>query len=235
MTQDKPKDRLRKARVSAGYETAADFAAAMRNAGRAVTNEAYRHHENGTRNIKPDVAELYAPLLKVTPQFLLFGDPKTSGTGNIRNSLTVRTADFAKTVQSALSRDKIEVLGMAECGPDGWALWNGDVVDVIDRPPQLAGAPTAYAVFITGDSMEPKYSASDIAYIHPGKPITAHAYVLVQIHPIQEGEPPRAVIKRLVRRSGDKIILEQFNPPKTFTLKAREILSIHRVVLSGEP
>jgi transcriptional regulator with XRE-family HTH domain len=30
--------------------------------------------------------------------------------------------------------EPIKVLGMAECGPDGWSLWNGDVIDVVDRP-----------------------------------------------------------------------------------------------------
>jgi len=31
---------------------------------------------------------------------------------------------------------------MAECGPDGWSLWNGDVIDMIARPASLAACPT---------------------------------------------------------------------------------------------
>ena len=29
--------------------------------------------------------------------------------------------------------EKLKVLGMAECGADGWSLWNGDVIDLIDQ------------------------------------------------------------------------------------------------------
>jgi phage repressor protein C with HTH and peptisase S24 domain len=128
----------------------------------------------------------------------------------------------------------IEVLGMAECGPDGWSLWNGEVVDRVPRPPNLAGVPKSYAVYIVGTSMEDRYHPGELAYIHPGKPVTPGCYVLVQIHPKEDGEPPRAVLKRLVKRSGDKVVLAQLSPAKTFTIKADEILSMHRVVGSGE-
>jgi phage repressor protein C with HTH and peptisase S24 domain len=42
------------------------------------------------------------------------------------------------------------------------------------------------------------------------------------------------VIKRLVKRTGTKTVLEQFNPVKTFDIRNDDIVSIHRVVGSGE-
>jgi len=42
------------------------------------------------------------------------------------------------------------------------------------------------------------------------------------------------VVKRLIKRSATKITLEQYNPPKKFDIKADDIVSIHRVVGSGE-
>ena len=135
---------------------------------------------------------------------------------------------------SRAAGEKLKVLGMAECGPDGWSLWNGDVIDLIDRPASLAGVPGAYAVYVVGASMEPRYHPGEVVHIHPGKPLTVGAYVLVQRRARNDGEPPLAVIKRLARRTGAKIVLEQFNPPKSFEIKSADIVSIHRVVGSGE-
>ena len=130
--------------------------------------------------------------------------------------------------------DRLPVLGLAECGPDGWALWNGEVVDYVARPSNLAGVTQAYAVFVVGSSMEPRYFPGELVHVHPGRPVTIGAFVLVQIRPRQDGEAPRAVIKRLVRRSGSKIVLEQYNPKKSFELRDSDVVSMHRVVASGE-
>jgi len=142
--------------------------------------------------------------------------------------------DFAPAPAKILSEGLIKVLGMAECGPDGESLWNGDVVDYVPRPPNLAGATRAYAVFAQGTSMEPRYHAGELVYIHPDKPVTPGCYVLVQMVAREEGLPPKAVLKRLVKRSGAKIILQQFDPQKQFEVKAADIVSMHRVVGSGE-
>jgi phage repressor protein C with HTH and peptisase S24 domain len=123
---------------------------------------------------------------------------------------------------------------MAECGPDGWSLWNGEVIEMTSRPPNLAGAAQAYAVYVVGDSMEPRYHSGELVYVHPGRPVDVGAYVLVQVKPAHDGDAPRAVVKRLLRRSATKVTLEQFNPRKTIELKTSDIISIHRVVGSGE-
>jgi len=133
----------------------------------------------------------------------------------------------------APSHDRLRVLGMAECGADGWSLWNGDVIDLVDLPANLRGVPGAYAVYVVGASMEPRYHPGELVHIHPGKPLTIGAYVLVQRR-AKDGETPLAVIKRLAKRTGSKIVLEQFNPHKTFEIRADDIVSIHRVVGSGE-
>ncbi|HKU65271.1 MAG TPA: S24 family peptidase, partial [Rhizomicrobium sp.] len=91
----------------------------------------------------------------------------------------------------------------------------------------------AYAVYVVGASMEPRYHPGEVVHIHPGRPIDVGAYVLVQRRG-KQGEAPLAVIKRLVKRTGAKITLEQFNPHKVFDIKTGDIVSIHRVVGSGE-
>lgn len=139
----------------------------------------------------------------------------------------------AAIIPSPDAADRIKVLGLAECGPDGWSLWNGEIVDMVPRPPVLSGAPNGFAVYVIGTSMENRYHPGELVYVHPGRPVTPGAYVLVQLHP-KDGDAPRAFLKRLVKRSGNKVVLEQFEPKKTFTLTSDEILSMYRVVGSGE-
>lgn len=129
--------------------------------------------------------------------------------------------------------EPIKVLGLAECGPDGWSLWNGEVIDVIDRPASLSGVRNAYAVYVVGTSMEPRYHPGEVAHIHPDKPLVVGGYVLVQRRG-KKGEPPAAVIKRLARRTSTKVVLDQFNPPNLLEIKNADIVSIHRVVGSAE-
>lgn len=102
------------------------------------------------------------------------------------------------------------------------------------RPPSLAGVPKAYAVYAKGDSMEERYYAGELVYINPARPVEPGNFVLVQLKPAHDGEPPGAVLKRLVRRSATKVVLEQFNPPKKIEIKTSDIVSMHRVVGTGE-
>lgn len=130
--------------------------------------------------------------------------------------------------------DRMPVLGMAEGGEEGWNLWNGDVVDYVPRPPFLVGVPNAYAVYVTGESMAPRYLPGELLYVHPGRPPAPGDFVLVQAHPKHDGDPPRAVVKRLVRRTAQKLVLEQYNPAKPFEIATREVKSIHKILGSGE-
>lgn len=130
--------------------------------------------------------------------------------------------------------DTLKVLGMAEGGPDGWAPFNGETVQVISRPANLLGVPGAYAVYISGTSMEPRYRTGEILHIHPAKPVRPGDYVLIQRRPRQEGEPPLAVVKLLIRRTASKLILGQHNPAKEIEVPAGDVVSIHRVVGSSE-
>lgn len=156
------------------------------------------------------------------------------GTGAAVNPSTENDTSTPSPAAKVPTDNLIRVLGMAECGPDGESLWNGDVVDYVPRPPNLAGATRAYAVFAQGTSMEPRYHAGELVYIHPDKPVTPGCYVLVQLAPKEDGQPPRAFLKRLVKRSGVKIVLQQFEPAKNFEIKSSDVVSMHRVVGSGE-
>ena len=95
-------------------------------------------------------------------------------------------------------------------------------------------SPAEYGVYVVGGSMEPRYYPGELVLIHPGKPVTLGAFVLVQRKPKHDGDPPLAVIKRLIKRTASKITLEQFNPAKSFDIRADDIVSVHRVVGASE-
>lgn len=132
------------------------------------------------------------------------------------------------------STGQMKVLGMGEGGAEGWNLFNGETVQYVATPQNLRGVPGAYGVYVRGDSMHPRYDEGMIVHIHPAKPVQPGDYVLVQRQPAQEDDPPTAVIKRLVRRTGSKVVLAQLNPPKQFDVPAAEIVSIHKIVGSSE-
>ena len=197
--------------------------------GESVSQQVVQHLTSG-RNTNSKSLVPIAKALDVSVEWLMTGEGGHFAVKGGAANLRVGKAP----ARDARDQERVPVLGMAECGADGWSLWNGDIIDTIPRPMNLAGAPKAYAVYIVGDSMEPRYYAGEIAHVHPGKPVTIGAFVLVQIRPDHDGETPKAVVKRLVKRSATKLTLEQYNPPKKFELKADDIVSIHRVVGSGE-
>ena len=175
-----------------------------------------------------------ADALGVSLEWLTRGDHVLK-TGAGPGQVAASGGDAQLTVtRNPLNASRLRVLGMAECGPDGWSLWNGDVIDTVPTPSGLAGAPGAYAVYAMGSSMEPRYYEGELIFIHPGKPVTAGSFVLVQIRPEHEGETPRAVVKRLIKRTATKTVVEQFNPAKKFDIRNDDIVSLHRVVGSGE-
>lgn len=157
----------------------------------------------------------------IVKQYL--GDSGTRGVRLLNKGATNVTAE-----------DTLRVLGMAEGGPDGWNIWNGETVQIIPRPANLLGVPGAYAVYIVGTSMEERYRSGEILHIHPVKPVRPGDYVLVQRKPRQEGDPPLAVVKMLVRRTASKLVLRQLNPDKEIDVPAAEVVSIHRIVGSSE-
>lgn len=196
--------------------------------GESVSQQVVQHLTSG-RNTNSKSLVPIAKALDVSVEWLMTGEGGSftvkGGPANLR---------AGKAARDARDQERVPVLGMAECGPDGWSLWNGDIIDTIPRPMNLVGAPKAYAVYIVGDSMEPRYYSGELAHIHPGKPVTIGAFVLVQLRPDHDGDTPKAVVKRLIKRSATKIVLEQYNPAKKFEIKTADIVSLHRVVGSGE-
>lgn len=172
----------------------------------------------------------------------LQGDPENlkpygfEGAGENQGSTTGKSSAILirRRAPPQIGASDLPVLGTAVGGQDGFFDLNGQVKDYIERPQQLFGIADAYAIYIEENSMEPRYMPGEVVYVHPGRPLTMGCFVVVQLRPEHEDEPPRAFIKQLLRRTPEKIVLGQFNPVREIEFDARDVVSIHRVVWSGE-
>jgi phage repressor protein C with HTH and peptisase S24 domain len=127
----------------------------------------------------------------------------------------------------------IPVYGHAVGGKDGEFILSGNQVSEVLAPPNLSHVPDAYAVYVVGDSMEPRYFASETVFVNPRLPIGRGSFVVAQISKAPEGEP-RAYVKRFVSQDARRLRLEQYNPKKVLEFPMSTVVAIHRIVMSGE-
>jgi phage repressor protein C with HTH and peptisase S24 domain len=128
---------------------------------------------------------------------------------------------------------RLPVLGRAMGGAAGEFIMNGLVVDDVICPPGLENVPGAYAVYVTGDSMEPRYRAGEVVFVHPAKPCRRGDYVIAQIKG-DDNEHPHGFIKRFEALTPSMLILSQHNPQKEIEFPRSDVVSVHRIVFSGD-
>jgi phage repressor protein C with HTH and peptisase S24 domain len=145
--------------------------------------------------------------------------------------------EFAKAAKlpgnNAFPRD-MPVYGVAIGGTEGDFSFNGTVVDYVRRPPMLTKIGNAFGVYVIGDSMSPRFDHGDLVFVHPGRPPRPGNDVIVEMHG-EHGAPGPCYIKRLVRRSADRVQLAQFNPPRDdIAIEASRIKAVYRILTAAE-
>ena len=129
----------------------------------------------------------------------------------------------------------LPILGAALGGEDmGVFMDNGGHFGFAGRPANLSGVKGAYAVYTTGDSMEPRYQHGELLLVNPSKPVTKGCYVVAQLTPAQDGGDRSYLVKQFVRRSAEKLVLSQFQPEKQLTFPAQRVIAVHRIVGTAE-
>jgi phage repressor protein C with HTH and peptisase S24 domain len=126
-----------------------------------------------------------------------------------------------------MSRD-LPVMGTVKGGEDGFYFNEGEAKEFIVRPPSLAGVSNAFALYVHGESMEPRYYAGEVLYVNPNRPLAKGCFVAVEM------TNDRGLIKQFVRRTDELLVLAQFNPPKEIRLPMAEVKRIYRITGSGE-
>ena len=134
-----------------------------------------------------------------------------------------------------LPRD-VEVLGVAVGGPtaNGDFSFNGAVIDHVRRPPGLSGKSGIFAIYVVGDSMSPRFEAGELLFINEAQRPAVGDDVVVELYGT-DGQAGPCYIKRLQRRSGDTITLQQFNPPDdNIKIPADQVRRIYRVMTAAD-
>lgn len=124
----------------------------------------------------------------------------------------------------------LPVFGSARGGPDGAFEMNGQSMDYVERPPSLAASRNAYAVYVQGESMSPRFEAGWLLHVNPNRPVRKGDNVVIQIRADDEHAPPLAYIKTFEATTPTKLVVSQFNPRKQIEWPLEDVVSIHRVV-----
>lgn len=143
-------------------------------------------------------------------------------------------AKIGKPVDDARDWQQIPVYGQAVGGVDGRFILNGQKIADVLAPPALGNVNGAYAVYVVGESMEPRYFAGEAIYVHPRMPIRKGDFVVVQIKSDEENEHDLlGYVKQFVSMDDKRIRLQQFNPSKTLEFPRKDVVSVHKIVLAG--
>lgn len=142
-----------------------------------------------------------------------------------------RTTGGGIPIDRVDSLSHVPVVGRAAAsGEPGKLIMLNEVTEYVPRPPELAGVQDAFAVFVYGDSMVPRYFPNERVYVHPYRPVARGDFCVIQIGAV---EPECAYVKRFVSMDEKEVRLEQYNPPKEITFPRKEVRSIGRIVASG--
>jgi phage repressor protein C with HTH and peptisase S24 domain len=134
----------------------------------------------------------------------------------------------AATAPPPRGGDVIPVRSAARGGGEQEMFLADGPIGYTPRPANLAGVRAAYAIYMVGDSMEPRYQPGWLLHVNPFKPPTRGRDVVVY----KEGNA--VLIKQFVGWEGNALVLRQLNPPAELRIPRAEVSECHLVVGSDQ-
>lgn len=120
--------------------------------------------------------------------------------------------------------DMIPIRSAGRGGTDQAMFLEDGPIGYTTRPSNLSGVRAAYAIYMVGDSMEPRYEPGWLLHINPFKPPTRGRDVVVY----KRGQA--VLIKQFVGWEADILVLRQLNPPVTLRIPRDEVEECHLIV-----
>ncbi|HEY8612097.1 MAG TPA: helix-turn-helix transcriptional regulator [Roseomonas sp.] len=138
------------------------------------------------------------------------------------------TGNFRTTTRPSR---RIPLIGLAQAGSSGYFDDGGYPVgggwDEISLPE--VGDPNAYALEISGDSMEPVFRDGDVIIVSPSAPVRRGDRVVVRT---RGGE---VMAKELLRQSAKRVELASLNPAHpNYSFDLEELTWMHRIVWASQ-
>lgn len=146
------------------------------------------------------------------------------------SALVTGTTAMPRGGRNAAAR-RIPLIGLAQAGSEGFFDDGGYPVgggwDEISVPDVLD--PNAYALEISGESMEPVFRDGDVVIVSPGAPVRRGDRVVVRT---RAGE---VMAKQLLRQSARRVELASLNPAHpNYAFDLTELAWIHRIVWASQ-
>jgi phage repressor protein C with HTH and peptisase S24 domain len=165
--------------------------------------------------------------------------PSTESVAKVLNATGASLEAFtslvsgARTLASNLARParRVPLIGMAQAGGEGFFDDGGFPVgggwDEVSLP-EIAD-PNAYALEISGESMEPVYRDGDLVIVSPSAPIRRGDRVVIRTN---KGE---VMAKQLTRRSARRVELKSLNPTHPdYSFDLTEVAWVHRIIWASQ-
>lgn len=166
--------------------------------------------------------------------------PSTESIAKILSATGTDMESFASLVTGAptlnagtrvLPGRRIPLIGLAQAGSDGYFGDGGYPVgagwDEISAP-EFAD-PNAYALEISGESMEPVFRDGDIVIVSPNSPVRRGDRVVVRTN---RGE---VMAKQLLRQSARRVELSSLNPAHpNYSFDLSELAWMHRILWASQ-
>ncbi len=187
--------------------------------------------EKGERRLTVDWMARLAPPLGVDMADLLSGPFPPPSTHSAAAGVLLPGGDaaLARPPDASDPRDFIPVRSAGRGGTEQEMFLEDGPIDYVRRPPSLAQVRDAYAIYVVGDSMQPRFRPGQILHVNPFKPPQPGSGVVVT----KTGGV--VLIKEYVRHDGHGLHVRQYNPAETLLYPATEIAAVHTVVGLQEP
>src|SRR6476660_1966972 len=124
--------------------------------------------------------------------------------------------------------DPIPIRSAGRGGGDQQMFLSDGPIGYTARPANLNGVRGAYAIYMVGDSMEPRYEQGWLLHVNPFKPAIRGRDVVVY------KKDKAALIKQFVGWEKDALLLRQLNPAREIKVPREEVAEVHLVVGSDQ-